>query len=311
MNRYTIIKTFMIVLLPLFLLQAQTINKTAFKDKLRGYWLGSCIANWTGLKTEGVKLGDRNPPDYFTDNDWHTTIIKNGTESVYLDYVLDQDPWGSDDDTDIEYIFWHAMETYATSKLTGVQIRDQWLEHIDGTYIWVSNETAYHLMKNGMVPPNTSLPANNSNWEMIDAQLVTESFGFMAPTNPKVALDISYLPIRTMAYSHSMWAAQFYVVMHSLASSVDTSLSYKNQLMWMADSARTFIPDTSYIAKMYDWVKTQYLATSDKNNWEKVRDAFHNRYKAAKNDSYTYIEWYDSGINFGFSIISLLFGEGD
>jgi hypothetical protein len=292
-----IIKTVLLVISTALLLIAQSIDKAAYKDKLRGFWLGSCIANWTGLQTEGHKQGK----PYYTDDDWSS-----------FGYVLNQNPWGSDDDTDIEYIFWHAMETYRAGKLTGEQIRDEWLEHIDGTYIWVSNESAYKLMRDeDLIPPATSLPANNTNWEMIDAQLVTESFGLMAPANPQVALDISYMPIRTMAYSHSMYAAQFYVVMHSLASSVDTTLSFKDQLMWMADSARTFIPDSSYISKMYDWVKAQYLATTNKDNWEKVRDAFHDRYVEGGADSYRYQEFYDCGVNFGFSIISLLFGEGD
>ena len=28
------------------------INRTEYKDRLEGFWLGSCIANWTGLPTE-------------------------------------------------------------------------------------------------------------------------------------------------------------------------------------------------------------------------------------------------------------------
>lgn len=276
------------------------INKTIYKDKLRGFWLGQCIANWTGIQTEGAK---RTKP-YFTDDDWS----KYG-------FILNHNPWVSDDDTDIEYIFQHAMETYKTSKLTGEQIRDQWLEHIspyEENYLWVSNESAFRLMRNkGLIPPATGEPANNPNWEMIDAQLTTEIFGFFAPANPAVAKSISLLPISTTAYSHSMYAAQFYVYMYSLASSVDTTLSYKDQLIWMADSARELIPDTSYISKMYDWVKSEYLNTADKNDWEKVRDAFHDRYRATSTDGYKYKQFYDSGINFGFSIISLLFGEGD
>ncbi len=33
---------------------------------------------------------------------------------------------------------------------------------------------------------------------MIDAQLTTEIFGLLAPGNPDLALDIAYLPIRTV-----------------------------------------------------------------------------------------------------------------
>ena len=285
------------------------ISRSAYQDRLRGFWLGSCIANWTGLQTEGQKVGK----PYYTDADWGTN---QGRENATIDYVLDTEGrdgiWGADDDTDIEYMYQHAMETYETSKLTGEQIRDQWLEHIDGSYIWVSNETAYYLMRDqGVIPPATSEPANNANWEMIDAQLTTEIFGLFAPANAAVALDIAELPIRTTAFSHSAYAAQFYVVMYSLASSVDPNLSYQEQTLWLADQARAYIPDDSYIAAMYDWVRARYLNTNDKDDWESVRDAFHDRYIAGGADGYTYLAFYDAGSNFGFSIISLLFGEGD
>jgi hypothetical protein len=68
---------------------AQTLSRSEYKEKLRGFWLGSCIANWTGLKTEGK----RNCKPYFTDDDWNTyqghewlsEEIENG---AYLDFEL-------------------------------------------------------------------------------------------------------------------------------------------------------------------------------------------------------------------------------
>jgi PKD repeat protein len=296
--------------------QTQTISRSDYKDKLRGFWLGSCIANWTGLKTEG----QRNNKPYFTDKDWKTyqgnewlnEEIENGS---YIDFELTMSPWGADDDTDIEYIYLHAMDTCNTFLLSGEQIRDQWLEHIaaeEENYLWVSNEKAFHLMQNeNMTPPATSLPQNNPHWEMIDAQLTTEIFGLLAPTNPAVALDLAYLPIRNTAYSHSMYAAQFYVIMHALASSVPPDLTMRDQILFLADSARTYIPDESYIANMYDWVREQYMNSPDKDDWETVRDAFHDHYIVGGADGYTYTAFYDCGSNFGFSIVSLLFGEGD
>ena len=35
-----------------------TISKKEYKDKLYGFWLGECIANWTGLVTEMDKIGN-------------------------------------------------------------------------------------------------------------------------------------------------------------------------------------------------------------------------------------------------------------
>lgn len=146
------------------------LGRSDYQDRLLAFWLSQSIPNWTGLQTEGCKT---NPP-FFTDDDWE-----------YFGFVLAQSPWWSaDDDTDIEYIYQHALEFYETEILTTDQIRDQWFEHIDGDYTCVSNESAYDLMKGeGLLLPATSLPENNPNREQMDAQLTTEIFGLFAPVS--------------------------------------------------------------------------------------------------------------------------------
>ena len=64
-------------------LSGQTINKEEYVDKMKGFWLGSCIANWTGLKTEG----QRNGKPYYTDDDWNTNQ-GNEDYGTYIDFVL-------------------------------------------------------------------------------------------------------------------------------------------------------------------------------------------------------------------------------
>ncbi len=98
------------------------INRTAYKDRLRGFWLGSCIANWTGLPTENVRA----VPPFFSDDDWLKPFGRNGE---VIDYVLDSDPWGADDDTDIEYVYQKALEKYGSYMLTGEQIATAWQDH--------------------------------------------------------------------------------------------------------------------------------------------------------------------------------------
>ena len=38
-------------------LNEMVIDKNQYRDQLEGFWLGQCIANWTGLITEGDKIG--------------------------------------------------------------------------------------------------------------------------------------------------------------------------------------------------------------------------------------------------------------
>ncbi len=274
------------------------INRNEYKDKLRGFWLGSCIANWTGLPTENK----RTDFPFFTDSDFGPGKY---------DYVLNQSPWGADDDTDIEYVYQHAIEKYNNFMLTGEQISAEWQKHIGLPKLWVSNLSALGQMQNGAIPPDTSLPENNPMWDMIDAQLTTEIFGAFAPGRPDIALEIGHLPIRTTAYMHSEWAAEFYIIMHSLASVVDRSISRKDQILWLSEQARKRVPDWSYIADMYDFAKTAYDTNPDKDNWEKTRDEIARRYQHTVTAGYQYKYPWDSGINFAASMVSLFYGEGD
>jgi len=73
------------------------LSRADYQDRLRAFWLSQSIANWTGLQTEGQRT--RIP--YYTDEDWDR-----------FGSILNQSPWWSaDDDTDIEYIYQHVLET--------------------------------------------------------------------------------------------------------------------------------------------------------------------------------------------------------
>ena len=338
------------------------VSRQAYLEKLHGFWLGQSIANWTGRVTEMDKIGGDGPTGgaFYTRDDWGQPDQRNfmgrigvdlGSGEIFdtIDWVLRSDSqiWGADDDTDIEYIYQHLLFEHQTSVLSGEQIRDGWLTHIysdenspftDGNgnpqnFLWVSNQEAQDLMlERGLVPPATSDPANNFFYDMIDAQLTTEIFGLFAPARPDVALEMAHLPIRVTAYENAEWAAEFYVEMHSLASLVDQDLSVKDQVFWMADTARLRLPDNSYTAKMYDFVKSRYESGVP---WEQARDEVYLRYQVAELDGYDIAStkappadsdladnpFYNSfvrcnvcfaaGINFAASIVSLLYGEGD
>ena len=291
------------------------ISRSAYHEKLKGFWLAECIANWTGLRTEGVK---KTGP-FYTDEDWGTKRGRrkgrNG-EPQMIEFVLvpEGEVWGADDDTDIEYIYQSILDTNDTSVVSGEHIRDGWLKHIkhkEQNFLWVSNEKALHLMIDGLVPPQTSMPENNEHFDQIDAQLTTEIFGLFAPTRADIALKMSHMPIRTTAYRDAEWIAEFYVIMHALASSVDPDMSTHQQVMWLAEEARGRLPNESFPAKMYDFVKREYEKNPDKDNWEATRDYLNWRHTGQTIDGYNYRSWFDAGINYGASLISLFYGQGD
>ncbi len=312
------------------------ISRSEYANKLEGFWLGQCIANWTGLVTEMDKIGNIGAiktGNFYTRDDWgkrdQPSIWGQGIpsdlpENIDFVFVGEEGVWGADDDTDVEYMYQHLLYSNKTSLLTGEQIRDGWLKHMiheEENFLWVANQKALELMLDGHVPPATSDPAISTDsvydnyYEMIDAQLTTEIFGFFAPARPDIALEMALLPIQTTARENAQWISEFYVVMYSLASKVDTSLSKKDQIHWMADQARIQVPNDSYTAKMFDFIKSQH---DQGRMWEETRDDVYERYQVNQEDGYNMTSkdiycngCFVGGINFAASIVSLLYGEGD
>ena len=305
------------------------ISIPEYKDQLKGFWLGQCIANMTGLVTEMDKIGnigEIKTGKFYTSNDWgkldEPNIFSPNQISEYsetIDFVFEQDGvWPADDDTDIEYMYQDLLLKNKTSFLTPTQIRSGWIKHIkieEENFLWVSNQKAFDLMKEGVLPPETSDPNLNEHYEMIDAQLTTEIFGFLAPSRPDIALKMAELPILTTARYDAKWISQFYVSMYSLATTIDTKKDIKYNILTIADKSRYLLPETSYSSKMYDYVKGQYLQGK---SWEEARDNVYERYQVESKDGYNITSkklycngCFAAGINFAASLISLFWGEGN
>ena len=312
--------------------EEQTINisRDKYYNQLYGFWLGQCIANWTGLVTEMDKIGnigEIKTGDFYTRDDWgkpdQPNIWEEGVASklsLTIDFVFKgkDEIWGSDDDTDIEYIYQHLLYTNGSNVLSPNQIRDGWLKHIkpeEENYLWVSNQKAFDLMKDGVFPPETGNPNLNEHFEMIDAQLTTEIFGLFAPTRPDVALNMAHLPIQTTARNEAEDISKFYVTMYSLASITDNEKTLNQRISWMSDKAREVLPNSSYSAQMFDYTRKLHKSGI---TWEQARDSIYYRYQVNQKDGYDITSkklycngCFAAGINFAASLVSLFYGEGD
>lgn len=306
------------------------LDRNDYAHRLEGFWLATCIANWTGLVTEMDKIGnigEIQTGPFYTREDWgkpdQPSIWAEGIPSNLsptIDFVF-ADPdtlWGADDDTDIEYIYQELLLTNQTSMLSGEQIREGWLKHIkveEENYLWVSNQKAFDLMREGLVPPATGDPANNPEFEMIDAQLTTEIFGLYAPGRPDIAIKMAKLPIQTTARNESQWISEFYVSMFALAAGSDPSIPIKTRILAIAEQSKSVLPTDSYPAKMYEFVKAKY---EEGISWEQARDSVYYRYQVNQLDGYDLTGrnlycngCFAAGINFAASLVSLFYGEGD
>ena len=279
------------------------LDRADYAERLRAMWIGGCLANWTGLRTEGVRI----TRPFFTDEDWGKPL---GREGAPIDFVF-QDPWEADDDTDIEYVYLHLLTEGRTLHLWPAHIRTGWREHVND-FIWVSNRRARDLMDRGFLPPDTSNPARNPDSLQIDAQLTTEIFGALAPGTPELALRIADLPIRTTARGHAAHAAQFHVLLFSLAATVDSNKPRREEIVRIVREARRHLPDHSKATDVIDFVLSAYLEADDTNDWEKVRDAIAHRYQEeASRYGFRYRGFTESAINLAAGLLALLFGEGN
>lgn len=291
-----------------------TITKSDYADRIAAMWMAECLANWTGLQVEHDRP---NGPDkystkdpFYTDADWGTEVVNGRGQQITIDWD-NPDPCGADDDTDIEYSYMHEMiESAKTVKLSPEDIAHTWNTHVD-SFVWYSNSAADLLIKSGVRPPSTTLGAANQHRNIIDAQLTTELFGALAPGRPDVALDIAQLPVRTSAGGFATHAAQFNVLLYSLAPLVDKEASGYTQIRWLIDEARQYLPGDSRASEIIDWVTAQYDANPGEN-WEALRDRIYDRYQAnSVANGFNFIVKYESAINLAAEVAGLLHGEGD
>jgi len=306
-----------------------TISREKYQDQLYGFWLGQCIANWTGLVTEMDKIGnigEIKTGEFYNRNDWgkpdQPSIWGEGVPSNLsstIDFVFKDttEIWGADDDTDIEYMYQHLLNKHKKNILSAEQIRDGWLKHIkpeEENFLWVSNQKAFDLMREGIYPPETGNPTKNEHFDMIDAQLTTEIFGLFSPARVDLAIKMALLPIQTTARLESEEISKFYISMHALAS-VHTEKNMRERIHKMANESRKGLSDDSYPAKMFDYVQKLYDSGIP---WEQTRDSIYQRYQVEQKDGYNITSkklycngCFASGINFAASLVSLFYGEGN
>ncbi len=291
---------------------ANTFDRVRYADQMSAMWMAECFANWTGLTTEGARPNGSNlygtADPFYTDADWGKDGIGRGGAKIQF---ANPDPCGGDDDTDIEYSYLNEMAVVAKHvKLTPEEIAHMWNTNIE-SFVWFSDSAADLLMLDGARSPSTSLSAANQHRNIIDAQLVTEFFGALAPGRPDIALDIAQLPVRAVAGGFATHAAQFNVVAYSLASVVPEKLTPEQQIKWIITEARKYLPSESRASEIVDWVTREYNAHPG-DKWETLRDKIYQRYQVnSVSNGFNYIIKYEAAINFAAQIAELLYGKGD
>jgi len=176
---------------------AKTILADELFDKMRGMWLGQLIGNCAGRATEGRYSGAEPNPD------------------SAVPWVIKQE-WDGDDDTDIEYVALHILETNGLN-CSRQEIAEQWSTHINGSGIYIANKQAWHLMKDGYLPPETGSRTYNEHWYSINSQIETEILGAISPGCVQSAIDLAEKFAGVTNTGFPVHAAQFYCAMYATA----------------------------------------------------------------------------------------------
>ena len=250
------------------------LDADAYRDSVHGAWQATMFANHSGLDLQGVWLDEPGPDG-----------------AVEL---LTPDQWSTDDDTHVEYVDLHILETHGITP-TYEQVRDEWVDHLNGD-IWVATRAARDLMDDGVLPPATgSLPLNPDGAWAMDAQLETELFGLINPGRPTRAREQARFFAQVTSSGPAVDASAFYAHMYSVAfgsADVEAILAH----------ARASEPADSIVAPIYDEVLRWYGEFP--HDWRATREQI----RLAYDDD---PEWWASRVNFASTIMALLYGEGD
>jgi hypothetical protein len=263
----------------------KTILADELYDKMRGMWLGQLIGNYAGRATEGRYSGLAPNPD------------------SAVPWVIKQE-WDGDDDTDIEYVALHILETSGLN-CHPQEIVEQWFTHIGSSGIYIANKQAWYLMEDGYLPPETGSRTYNQHWYSIDSQIGTEILGAISPGCVQSAIDLTGMFAGFTNTGFPVHAAQFYCAMYSTAF-------FEPNVVDLVVEGLTVTPTTSRTYQVITDVLSWYLDDSRDGHldWRVTRRKLYDNYQG--NNSFgRYYNWVESTINTGATVLAILYGQGD
>jgi ADP-ribosylglycohydrolase len=262
----------------------KTILADDLNDKMRGMWLGQLIGNAAGRKTEGNYRSSPNPDSSVP---W---IIKQ--------------TWDADDDTDIEYVALHILETNGFD-CNSQEIAEQWRTHITPSGIYIANRQAWYLMGDGYLPAETGSRNYNQHWYSIDSQITTEMLGAVSPGLTQSAIDLAGKFAHITNTGFPVHAAQVYAAMYANAF-------FEPNVVTLVSEALNTIPATSRTHQVITDVLDWYLedVNSGLPDWRTTRAKLYDRYQSSSSYG-RYYNWIESTVNTGATILAILYGQGD
>ena len=251
-----------------------TLPFAGYLDKVHGAWLGECAGNMFGWPHE-MKYREQPGPEITFQPDYTKGAL-------------------SDDDTDIEYVYLHALEEHGLA-LTYEQVAAEWTSHIKQK-VWVANARALELMNQGMIPPATGHPSNNDKaWFNLAGQFTQELWGMISPGMPATAQRYGDKFAHVAVYGESVLAAHYFDVMYAEA------FFESDVAKLVALGLSALPPKSEYHQMVSDVIRWHRQSSTD---WRTQRQKMHTKYSGKWNAN-------SSVLNGGACTMALLYGGGD
>lgn len=253
------------------------ISEEEYLDRTYGGLVAQLWGNFSGLPTEFKYIYNVNPSPV----PWLVSPI-----------------YETDDDTSLEYVWTHIMETYGVNYVTYEDIRYEWLQHIRD-YIWCGNAEAYRLLKEGYTAPESGARGFNSWYRAIDAQIECEVFGMVAPGMKENAKERCLWWMQTVGDIDYLDCAAYY-------SALVADLYVTKNPIESIERVNEIFPEDSNARKMAEYIVALKETTPV---WTDARAElaylYYSHNATHPNDTL------DSEINFAITIMSLVYGEND
>jgi hypothetical protein len=257
-----------------------------YQDRVHGGWLAQNIGNIYGIPFE-FKYIHHPGPDPVYDPDYAKHFppeLRDGSHD--------------DDDTLLEVLNLSIVERHGLDP-TWKQIGDGWRETLTGG-VYVANERALELIRTGVLPPDTSLPANNpfSGWNLA-GQFTQEMWGLMAPALPAEAQRLADRFARVSVRGEAVLAAHFVAMLHAEA------FVERDPETLVRRAAAALPPGSAYRGMIEDVLTWRSEYGPD---WRMVRAEVHGKYFG-----HPPARWNANScvINGAMCVIALLYGGGD
>jgi ADP-ribosylglycohydrolase len=167
-----------------------TINKSEYRKKALGCWLGKAAGGTLGMPYEGQ--------DGPLDLDYYRPVPETMLPN---------------DDLDLQVLWACVMDKMDKPKVDKNIIGNAWIKHVE--FPWDEYGVCIRNLKNGIRPPFSGI-CDNWFYNGMGAAIRSEIWACLAPGNPSLAAEYAYEDACTDHSGDGIWAEIFMSVMESL-----------------------------------------------------------------------------------------------